>query len=262
MKSNKFLKMIVYMLYVLFVWSFTTGAIAAGPAAVNLGTADDFMILAKTGITTTGVTGIVGDIGISPAALSDMTGFGETLDLSGTFATSTLVKGRIYAADMAGTTPAKLTQAVSDMETAFSDAAGRPDPDHTELGGGNIDGMTLSPGLYKWGTGVTIPVGVTLSGGENDVWIFQIAEDLTVANGAIITISGDAQANNIFWQVSGQATLGTTSNFTGVILCQTQIVVQTGATFNGRALAQTAVTFDGNNIYNELESAVDDWKSY
>jgi len=232
-----------------FVWSFTTGATsAAGPAPVVLGTAGNFVILAKTGISTTGATSIVGDIGLSPAAETFITGFSETLDPSNVFATSSLVTGKIFAADMAPPTPADLTTAIGDMETAFTDAAGRTLPDFTEVGAGNIDGMTLVPGLYKWGTGVTIPIGVTLSGGANDVWIFQIAQDLTVGNGAIVTLSGGAQAKNIFWQVSGQVVLGTTSDFKGIILCQTQIVLQTGAVMHGMALAQTAVTLDASAV--------------
>jgi hypothetical protein len=134
------------------------------------------------------------------------------------------------------------------MELAYTDAAGRSNPDFTELGAGNIDGLELAPGLYKWGTGVVIPIGVTLAGGTNDVWIFQIAQDLTVANAAIVTLSGGAQAKNIFWQVAGQATLGTTSDFKGSILSQTLISLNTGAVMNGRALAQTEVTLDANAV--------------
>ena len=221
---------------------------AAGPSAVNLGTAGNFVILAKTGVSTTGTTSVVGDVGVSPAAATYITGFGLILDSSNTFATSSLVTGKIYAADYTPPTPATMTTAVSDMQTAYTDAAGRTNPTATELGAGNIDGMTLAPGLYKWGTGVTIPTGVTLSGGPNDVWIFQIAQTLNVGNGAIITLSGGAQPQNIFWQVAGQATLGTTSDFKGIILSQTAIVVDTGAKLNGRALAQTAVTLDADAV--------------
>ncbi len=141
-----------------------------------------------------------------------------------------------------------MTTAVSAMETAYTDAAGRTTPDFTELGTGNISGMTLTPGLYKWGTEVTITSGVTLTGGANAVWIFQIAGNLTVGNGAIVTLSGGAQAQNIFWQVAGQTTLGTTSQFKGIILCQTLIAMNTGATLDGRALAQTAVTLNANAV--------------
>jgi hypothetical protein len=136
------------------------------------------------------------------------------------------------------------------MQTAYTDAAGRTLPDYTELGSGNIGGMTLASGLYKWSTGVSIPTDVTLSGGPNDVWIFQIAGDLTVAGAAAVILSGGAQARNIFWQVAGGVgvNLGTTSQFEGTILTQAAINLATGASINGRMLAQTAVTLDANTI--------------
>ena len=221
---------------------------AAGPSAVNLGSSGNFAILTKSGISTTGTTSIAGDIGVSPIDSTAITGFGLVADSSNQFSTSSLVNGKIYAATYAPPTPAKMTTAVSDMQTAYTDAAGRTNPTATELGAGNIGGMTLAPGLYKWGTGVTIPGGVTLSGGSNDVWIFQIAQNLDVGNGAIVTLSGGAQPQNIFWQVAGQATLGTTSDTKGIILSQTAIVVKTGAKLNGRALAQTAVTLDADRV--------------
>jgi hypothetical protein len=226
----------------------TVGA-AAGPGPVDLGTAGNFVVLGKTGVSTTGTTAVTGDIGLSPAAATYITGFGLIMDASNVFSTSSLVTGQVFAADYAVPTPANLTTAVSDMETAFTDAAGRSLPDYTELYAGDISGQTLVPGLYKWGTGVLITsAGVTLSGGANDVWIFQIAENLTVNNSAIITLSGGAQAKNIFWQVSGQATLGTAVDFKGIILSQTLISLNTGATVNGRLLAQTAVTLNASTV--------------
>jgi hypothetical protein len=207
------------------------------------------VILTKTGISTTGTTSIVGDIGVSPIDSTAITGFGLIADSSNTFSTSSLVTGKVYAADYAPPTPSKMTTAVSAMETAYTDAAGRTIPDFTELHAGDITGQTLVPGLYKWGTGVLISGGgVTLSGGATAVWIFQIAGNLTVADGAIVTLSGGAQPKNIFWQVAGQATLGTTANVKGIILSQTLISMNTGATLNGRALAQTAVTLDANAV--------------
>jgi len=220
-----------------------------GPqAVVPLGSAGDFVILAKSGISTTGTTAIIGDIGVSPIAATAITGFGLIMNASNQFSTSSLVTGKVYAAVYAVPTPVKMTTAVSDMQIAYTNAAGRKLPDFTELGGGNIGGKTLTPGLYKWGTGVIIPTNVTLSGGNNDVWIFQIAQTLTVSNGVHVNLSGGAQAKNIFWQVAGKTTLGTTSVFNGNILDQTAIVLNTGAKLNGRALAQTAVTLDANAV--------------
>lgn len=225
--------------------------VAAGPDPVLLGTAGNFVILAKSAISTTGTTAVTGDIGVSPAAASFITGFDLIADSTNTFSTSSLVTGKVFASNYAVPTPTNLTTAVSDMETAFTDAAGRTTPDFTELHSGDISGQTLAPGLYKWGTGVLITsTGVTLSGGADDVWIFQIAQDLTVNNSAIVSLNGGAQAKNIFWQVSGQATIGTAADFKGNILSQTLISLNTGAAMTGRALAQTAVTLNANNITN------------
>ena len=220
----------------------TTG----GPSS----TPGDFVILAKTGISTTGVTHITGDIGVSPYAASFITGFNLIADASNTFSTSSLVTGKIYAADYAPPTPTMMTTAVSDMETEYTDYAGRTLPAATtELGAGDITSMTLAPGLYKWGTDVLISAaGVTIQGSATDVWIFQIAQNLTVAPAAIVTLSGGALAKNIFWQVAGQVTIETTAAMKGIILCKTLIEMKTGATLNGRALSQTAVTLDANTV--------------
>jgi hypothetical protein len=137
-----------------------------------------------------------------------------------------------------------LTTAVSDEELAYTDAAGRTNPDSVDLGAGEIGGMTLTPGLYKWNTGLSISSDVTLTGGANDVFIFQVAGTLTEAAAKNVILSGGVQAKNIFWQSAGGVTLGTTAHFEGTILGKTQIALNTGATTNGSLLAQTAVTLD------------------
>jgi hypothetical protein len=216
---------------------------------VNLGTAGDFVILAQTGVTTTGLTHVTGDIGISPAAATLITGFNLTADNTNTFSTSSLVTGKIYAANYTSPTPTKMTTAVGDMQTAYTNAANRTLPDHSELYTGDLTGKTLTHGLYKWTTAVLVSAGgVTISGAASDIWIFQIAGNLSLASGAKVTLSGNAQASNIFWQVAGQVTLGTTAAMKGIILCKTEIVISTGATLNGRALAQTAVTLDADTV--------------
>ena len=220
---------------------------AAGPASVDLGTAGNYVLLSKAGISTTGTTKVTGSIAVSPIAASAITGFGLVLDKSRTFSTSTLVTGRVYAANYAAPTPSVLTTAVKDMQTAYTNAAGRA-ADATGLGAGNIGGLTLAPGVYKWGTGVTIPTNVALSGGENDVWIFQIAGTLSISSAKQIILAGGAQAKNVFWQVAGATTLGTNSTFNGNILDKKNIALRTGAVLNGRALAQTAITLEANRV--------------
>ena len=193
---RKFNKVSVTVLGLAFIFGLVgpNATFAAGPATVNLGSAGNFVILTKSGISTTGSTSITGDIGVSPIAATGMTGFGLIMDSSNTFSTSAKLTGKAYAADYAVPTPATMTTAVSDMQTAYTDAAGRTNPTATELGAGNIGGMTLAPGLYKWSTGVTIPTNVTLSGNASDVWIFQIAQTLTVSSAAQVILSGGARS--------------------------------------------------------------------
>ena len=228
-------------------WTFETGSTVAAGVPVNLGTAGGFAILAKSAISTVPTSAITGNIGISPAAASFITGFGLTADATNVFSTSPQITGQVFAADFAVPTPSNMTTAVSDMEIAFTDATSRA-PDVTELGAGNIGGMTLPAGVYKWGTGLLIPSNVTLAGSSTDVWIFQIAQDLTMSSATNIFLSGGALAKNVFWQVSGSVELGTTAHSEGIILSQTAIALRTGASVNGRLLAQTAVTIDSSTI--------------
>ncbi len=219
----------------------------SGGAPVVLGAAGGYVLLAKTGISVVPTSAITGDLGLSPAAATFLTGLGLTADSTNVFSTSPQVSGKVYASDYSAPTPASLTAAVSDMGTAFTDAASRP-AGVTELGAGNIGGMTLVPGVYKWGTGVLIPTDLTLSGTASDVWIFQIAQDLTVSSGVKVVLAGGARATNIFWQVSGLADLGTTAHLEGVVLSQTGITLRTGASVTGRLFAQSAISLDGSTV--------------
>ena len=229
-------------------WEFTTGGTTSALAAVNLGTSGNYVILAQSAINNNPTSAITGDVALSPAAASYITGMAMTAATG--YATSTQVTGKVYAADMADPTPNNLTTAVGDMVSAYNDAAGRPSPDFLELGTGNLGGKTLAPGLYKWTTTVTLPSNVTISGGASDIWIFQISGDITVSSAVRITLEGGAQAKNIFWQIAGQATIGTNAHVEGVILSKTGITFQTSASLNGRALAQTAVILDSNVVTN------------
>lgn len=224
-------------------------ALTGAEAPVKLGTAGNFAILSKAGVSTTGETSVIGNVGVSPIDATGITGFSLTLDATGTFSTSPLVTGNVYASDYAPPTPSNMTTAVSDMELAYADAAGRSSGDAvTELGAGDISGLTLAPGLYQWSSGLLINTDLTLAGPSDGVWIFQIAQNLTMADGVAIILSGGARASRIFWQVAGEANLGTTSHFEGVLLSKTAIHLQTGASINGSLLAQTAVTLDAVTV--------------
>jgi len=209
---------------------------------VDLGSAGGFVILSESGITDVSPSAIVGDIGTSP------------INGSAIGVPCTEVTGKIYSVDATGPAcevinPTLLTAAIGDMEIAYLDAALRRPTSPTIGTAGNITGLTIYPGVYNWAGVVTInSPGVTLSGGQNDVWIFQIAEGLTVGTGAIVTLTGGAQAKNIFWQVGTQTTLEAAVQFKGIILSGSAIVLKDGASLVGRALAQTEVTLIANAV--------------
>jgi len=214
---------------------------------VELGAAENYVVLAKTGVSTVPTSAVTGNVGVSPAAASYITGFSLTADATNAFSTSPQVTGKVYAADYASPTPSNMTTAVGDMERAFTDAAGRA-AGVTELGAGDIGGMTLAPGVYKWGTGLLIPTDVTLRGDATGVWVFQIAQSLTMSSAASVVLAGGALPKNVFWQVSGKVELGTTAHFEGVVLTRTSVTLRTGASINGRLYAQTAVNIDGSTL--------------
>ena len=213
-----------------------------GPAPVLLGAAGDYVILAKSGIANVPTSMITGNLGISPAAGSSVTGL--PLTRAGAFWTSAQVTGEIFSADNDPPTPINLGVAVGAMQAAYTDAAGRPNP-ILNMGNGSIGGLTLAPGLYKWTSTVNIATDLVLAGGANDRWIFQVTGDLTLSAAKKMTLSGGAQAKNIVWQVAGMVDFGTTSQSEGIVLAQTKITLETGASINGRLMAQTAVNVAG-----------------
>ncbi len=220
---------------------------AAGPVPVDLGSAARFTILSGAAITTSGSGRINGDVGASPIAGSEIA------------LTQSQVNGTIFAVDSTGPpgsvmNPTLLSLAKSDLTTAYNSAAGRtPVPSGSNLnpGAGNIGGANLIPGLYKFTGGALITgANLTLTGSEDDVWIFQIASSLGVGSNIQILLVGGAKPRNIFWQVGASATIGTFAVFKGTIMAAQSVTMDTGSTMDGRALAFTAgVTFN-----SELES--------
>jgi len=218
---------------------------AAGPAPVVLGTTAQFTILSGAAITTTGGGVIQGNVGASPIA-------GSAIHL-----TQAQVIGTIYTVDASGPAgsvddPTLLSAAKGDLTIAINDAKGRtPVPTGAFLNpnGGNIGGLNLVAGLYKFtSTAYITGASVTLTGGPNDVWIFQCAADLEVGSSVQVILAGGAQAGNVFWQVGTSATIGTFAVFNGTILANQAITMDTSSVMNGRALAFSAgVTFDGTS---------------
>lgn len=209
-------------------------------AAVDLGSAGSFSILSKSGITDVYASAITGNVGSSPiTGAAILVGCDE-------------VTGSIYSVDAEGpackiTDDTLLTGAVGDLEIAYRDAAARTTPDFVNLGAGEIGGLTLTPGLYKWGTDVNISTDVTLTGAPDDVFIFQVSGDIKQASAKNVILDG-VQAKNVFWQSAGEVVIGTTAHFEGTILSRTLIALKTGASVNGHLYAQTAVTLESSTV--------------
>lgn len=240
----------ILLLAVTGVWFSLSSAFAVTPivtAPVDLGSAGNFAILAKSGISTVPHSVITGDIGVSPIAATAITGFSLVADATNVYSTSAQLTGKAYAADYASPTSSKLGTAVGDMMAAYNDAAGRP-VSYTNLYAGDLSGRTLTPGVYKWNTAVAINSDVTLNGGPNDVFIFQIAGGVNQATGTRVTLTGGAQAKNIIWQSAGTVAIGTGAHSEGIILGKTNITLGSEASVNGRLLAQTAVTLIKSTI--------------
>ncbi|MEX2347896.1 MAG: ice-binding family protein [Balneolaceae bacterium] len=220
-------------------------------ATIDLRSAADFVILAGAEISNIPTSAITGNIGLSPAAGSMITGFSMVYTTGDEYATSAQVTGNIYASDYGDPTPSNMTTAKGDLTTAYNDAAGRTSDDIVLLSG-NLGGLTLTPGLYKSSGSLEISSGdltFDAKGNANAVFIIQIASSLTTSSDRKVILAGSAKASNIFWQVGTSATFGTTSVMKGTIMADQSISVNTGASVEGRLLARiAAITIEGNTI--------------
>lgn len=211
-------------------WSFTTGACAQAP--ITLGVAGTFAVLAGSTVTSTGLSTVTGDLGVSP--LTAVTGFPPGI--------------------LVGTqhTDATSATAIADLTTAYNEAAGRGPVECVTAVAGNLGGMTLVPGLYKSTSSLIINSGnLTLDaqGDPDAVWVITMATTLETTSGLGVILAGGARSENIYWQVGTSATLGAGSMFHGTIMADQAITLNTGATLLGRALARiAAVTLDSNIV--------------
>jgi hypothetical protein len=216
--------------------------------SVNLKTAGNYAILAKTGISTVPDSAITGNIAVSPIAEGAMTGFSFTRVQGDDFSTSSQIVGQATAASYGGDVETTLTTAVSDMETAYTDAKGRTNADAARINlgagilGGDFGGANakLTTGVYTFGTDVNIADTVYFHGSSTDIFVIQIAGNLQQAGNKNVILSGGALAKNIFWQVEGQVTVGAGAHMEGILLVKTAVTFVTGSSLNGRVLSQTA----------------------
>jgi hypothetical protein len=226
---------------------------------VELGTAGTYAILTQAGISTSAYpnpSNITGNIGVTPITGAAMTGFNLVKSDDKVSSTDDAqIIGAAYASDYAEPTPTNLIQAKEDMKTAYADAASRTttvDPSnptyYLNRNGGNIGGLTLTAGVYTFGTSVSINSDLHFSGISTDIFIIQIAGGLTQAANVQVTLINGAKAENIFWQVAGAATVGADSHLDGILLVATAVTFGNSASLNGRILAQTRCNLDQNTI--------------
>jgi hypothetical protein len=238
----------------------TAGATCTGTGCVDLGTAANYAILASAGVTytptatTTSTSKITGNIGVSPAAASFITGFALNLPAGGAYSTSTLVNGAIYAPGYAPPTPANLTTAVGDRLAAYNAAAGMAtsgggNADACPVGGsGNFGGVTLTPGVYTCTTAVSIPTATALTFSGAGVYVIKTTQTLTQAANTQVILTNGALAQDIFWQVAGNVSIQAGAHMEGNILSASNIALVTGATLKGRLYSATSIAMDANTV--------------
>jgi hypothetical protein len=238
------------------------GSICTGTGCVDLGTAANYVILAEAGVTYTptatvsSTPKIIGNIGISPAAASLITGFALNLPAGGAYSTSTLVNGAVYAPGYAPPTPSNLTTAVGDKLAAYNAAAAMA-PSGGGAGvagacsgigsGGALGGLTLTPGVYDCTVALSLAAGtVTLSGAG--IYVIKTTGALTQAAGTSVNLTNGALPENVFWQVAGAVQIGASAHMEGVILSASNIALVTSATVKGRLFSHTTVAMDSNTV--------------
>jgi len=193
---------------------------------------------------------ITGNIGVSPAAATTIAGFALNLPAGGTYSTSTLVTGAIYAPGYAPPTPSNLTTAVNDKLTAYNAAAGMAPAGGGLItacpGVGILNAITITPGVYNCANPVSITGSVTLDG--PGVYVFQFAQTLTQDASTQVILTNGATAQNVFWQVAGAVAIGASAHMEGVILSASNIALVTSATVKGRLYSATSVAMDDNTV--------------
>ncbi len=200
-------------------WSFSTGT-GLAPGAVALGSAASFGLMATSAITSTGLSVINGDVSLDPG--TSMTGFPPGV-----------VNGAVHVNDTVS------AQARIDLLTAYNFAKGLP-PGTTITAGADLGALYplgIPPGTYTSGSTmlVSTPLVLDAGGNANAVWVFQIGSSLTT--GASISLANGAQAKNVFWVPTLDATVGVGTVFFGSIVSGRDVTAVTGATINGRILA-------------------------
>jgi hypothetical protein len=149
----------------------------------------------------------------------------------------------IYAFDDVPSVSAMLTQAYNDAVAAYGDAVSSSRGTPTSISG-DLNGLTLAPGLYESGTSIQIsPAGILYldgMGDSNAVFVIRSATSITTESTSQVVLEGSAQAKNVFWVAGSTITLGTNSIMNGTLIAGTSISFLNMADLTGRAIIQSA----------------------
>ncbi len=222
---------------------------ASAAQKVQLGTVTPFAVLGASAVTDIPTSAITGDVGLTANAGTGYTGL-----------TKAEVTGTIYATNATGPAgdvddPALLTQASSDLTTAYNAAAGQTPVTTFTTGDNQLGGQTLTAGVYAFGGASTAnlvggsPLVLNGGGDPDAVFVFQASSTLVTGTSSVVELENGAQACNVFWDVGSSATLGSSSTFVGTVMAVTSASLGSTATVEGRILAETgAVTLDADTI--------------
>jgi hypothetical protein len=243
--------------FVLVLAAACNAVTSAQTAVVNLGTAGNYVILAKTGISTAPTSDITGDIGVSPIAATAITGFSLIMDGGMQYSTSSQLSAtsQAHAASYGGPVATTLATAVSDMLAAYSDAAGRDgETAKTNIAAGYlgpVEGSNAKPleeGVYSFGTDVIIADDSHFSGDENSVFIIRTTGALIQLKNTLVILGPGVNPENIFWQIAGHVVVGAGAHMAGILLVKNDALFTTGSSLQGRVLAQTACNLQSTTI--------------
>ncbi len=208
----------------------------------STGKASTFAALAYSAITTANISNITGELGVSAAAMSTITGFDAP----------TYTK---YGTDSLAPNDQRTILAQGDVTALVGNIDPRAcDVDLTDVVGGLTGDITLYPGvtcMNSFSADVLVNGHVTLDarGNPNAFFIIRGNMTLTVADAAQVILANGAEACGVFWRISKQVTIGKTVQFYGTVISGTAITMSSASTLTGRALAQTAgVQLDANSI--------------
>lgn len=219
---------------------------------IELGKAGQYVILAKTEVHYVSKSRITGHIGTG--SVSDKI----KKEKEFTDSARQRIPGQIIVvqSNQSDTTAPDVSAAIEDMMSAYSDASMQNGNDMSSKQYNSFQSGDVTPGVYEWSDSLHVTSDVTLSGGTDDVWIMMVSDNLTVDENTTFKLSDGARAENIYWYVEGEVTIGENAEFEGIILSMNEITLEKGAKLNGRMFSQSSITLDDNTVTEPVSMTI------